>query len=65
MTLLNNLRVLFKIGLVALILRGTMIALVAHMASGMSVIDRPYLDLVPRVDSSTTLVARVAQRAES
>jgi methyl-accepting chemotaxis protein len=65
MSLLNHLRVFSKIGLIALLLGGVMIGLVGYMASEMSALDRAYADLVKRVDTSTVVVARAAQRAET
>ena len=64
-SLLNNLRMVFKVGLIALVMGIVMIALISYMASRMSAIDQSYSDLVTRIDVSTTSVARAAHRAES
>ena len=63
-SLLNNLRVAFKIGLIALVMGGVMIGLVSYMGSRMSAIDETYSDVVKRIDGSTVLVSRAARRAE-
>ncbi|MEN3286859.1 MAG: hypothetical protein V7634_1159 [Bradyrhizobium sp.] len=41
---LNDLRIVFKIGLIALLMGGTMVGLVADMASRMSGADQSYSD---------------------
>lgn len=41
---LNDLRIVFKIGLIALLMGGTMVGLVAYMASRMSDADQSYSD---------------------
>jgi len=64
-SLLNNLRMVFKVGLIALVMGVVMIGLISHMAGRMSAIDQSYADLVTRIDASTTAVARAAHRAES
>ena len=64
-SLFNNLRMVFKIGLIALIMGGVMIGLVSYTGSRMSGMDQSYSDLVTRIDTSTTSVARAAHRAES
>jgi len=64
-SLLNNLRMVFKVGLIALVMAVVMIGLISYMASRMSAIDQSYSDLVTRIDVSTTSVARAAHRAES
>jgi len=64
MSLLNNLRMVFKVGLIALVMGGVMIALVSYMGSRMSAIDEAYSDVVKRVDGSTILISRAAGRAE-
>ena len=64
-SLLNNLRMVFKVGLIALVMGIVMIGLISYMASRMSAIDQSYSDLVTRIDVSTTSVARAAHRAES
>jgi methyl-accepting chemotaxis protein len=63
-SLLNNLRMVFKVGLIALVMGGVMIALVSYMGSRMSAIDEAYSDVVKRVDGSTILISRAARRAE-
>jgi methyl-accepting chemotaxis protein len=63
-SLLNNLRMVFKVGLIALVMGGVMIALVSYMGSRMSAIDEAYSDVVKRVDGSTILISRAAGRAE-
>jgi methyl-accepting chemotaxis protein len=63
--MLNNLRVVFKIGLIAVFVGVVMLGLVAYMASGMSALDTAYSDLVRRVDSSAMLAIRVARKAET
>jgi methyl-accepting chemotaxis protein len=65
MSFFNNLRMVIKVGLIALLMGGVMIGLVSYMASRMSAIDQTYSDLVTRVDSSTLLIAQSARRAES
>jgi methyl-accepting chemotaxis protein len=64
-SLLNNLRMVFKVGLIALLMGSVMIGLVGYMGSRMSAVDKAYSDLVTRVDTFTTLVAQTARRAES
>jgi methyl-accepting chemotaxis protein len=64
-SLLNNLRMVFKVGLIALVMGIVMVGLISYMASRMSAIDQSYSDLVTRIDVSTTSVARAAHRAES
>jgi methyl-accepting chemotaxis protein len=64
MSLLNNLRMVFKVGLIALVMGGVMIALVSYMGSRMSAIDEAYSDVVKRVDGSTILISRAARSAE-
>jgi methyl-accepting chemotaxis protein len=65
MALFNNLRTPAKIALIAGVLGAVMIALVSYIATRMSSLDAAYLDIVNRVDPSTTLVARTARRAET
>lgn len=65
MSLLNNLRIVLKLGLIALVMGGVMVGLVGYMATRMSAIDEAYSDVVRRVDTSTTSVARIARRAET
>jgi methyl-accepting chemotaxis protein len=64
-SLLNNLRIVFKIGLIALLMGGVMIGLVSYMGSQMSAIDHAYADLVSRIDTATTTMARTTRRAET
>ena len=63
--MLSNFRIVFKIGLIALIMGVIMIGLVSHMSSQMSGIDLAYTDVVKRIDSSTVLLARTGRRAEA
>ncbi|MDU3132804.1 MAG: methyl-accepting chemotaxis protein, partial [Bradyrhizobium sp.] len=63
--MLSNFRIVFKIGLIALIMGVIMIGLVSHMSSQMSGIDLAYTDVVKRIDSSTVLLARTGRRAET
>ncbi|MDH2348409.1 methyl-accepting chemotaxis protein [Bradyrhizobium sp. SSUT77] len=65
MSLFNNLRTPAKIALITGVLGAVMIALVSYIATRMSSLDAAYLDIVNRVDPSTTLVARTARRAET
>jgi methyl-accepting chemotaxis protein len=62
---LSNFRIVFKIGLIALIMGVIMIGLVSYMSSQMSGIDLAYTDVVKRIDSSTVLLARTGRRAET
>lgn len=64
MSLLDNMRMPVKVGSIALGLGAIMVGLVAYMAARMSAIDLAYADVVTRIDTSATLVARVATRAE-
>src|SRR5690348_11638291 len=64
-SLLNNLRMAFKIGLIALMMGGVTIGLVSYMGSRMSSIDLGYADLIARIDTNTTLVARAGRRGET
>src|SRR5690242_3210294 len=65
MSFLNNLRMVYKVGLIALVMAGVMIGLISYMASEMSAIDEAYSDVVKRVDTSTTTMARTTRRAET
>jgi methyl-accepting chemotaxis protein len=65
MSLFNNLRMPAKIGLITAVLGAVMIALVSYIAAKMSSLDASYSDIVRRIDTSTTLVARTARRAET
>jgi len=65
MSFLNNLRMVYKVGLIALVMTGVTIGLISYMASKMSAIDEAYSDVVKRVDSSTTTMARTTRRAET
>jgi methyl-accepting chemotaxis protein len=65
MSLLNNLRMVFKVGLIASLIGAVMFSLVAYMTSGMADLDQAYSDLVKRVDASALLVARAARKAET
>jgi len=61
----NNLRMVFKIGIIALAMGAVTVGLISYMASRMTAVDAAYADVVTRIDISTTLVARAARRAES
>jgi methyl-accepting chemotaxis protein len=63
-SLFNNLRVAFKVGLMAFLMGGIMLGLVGYMSSRMSAVDDAYSDIVKRVDGSTILISRSARRAE-
>ena len=63
--MLKNLRMVFKIGLIAAFVGVVMLGLVAYMASGMTALDEAYSDLVRRVDSSALLAVRTARKAET
>jgi methyl-accepting chemotaxis protein len=65
MSLFNNLRMPAKIGLITAVLGAVMIALVSYISARMSSLDGAYSDIVRRIDTSTTLVARTARRAET
>jgi len=65
MSLLNNFRMVFKVGLIAALMGVVMFGLVAYMAGGMTSFDEAYSDLVKRVDRSAVLIARAARNAES
>ena len=60
-----NLRIVLKIGTMALILGAALMALAGYMTTQMSAVDQAYSDIVTRVDASAINVARTAQRAES
>ncbi|MGJ5204383.1 methyl-accepting chemotaxis protein [Bradyrhizobium sp. HKCCYLR20261] len=55
----------FKVGLIALLMGAAMIGLVSYMSSQMSAIDLAYTDVVKRVDASTVLLVRTSRRAET
>jgi methyl-accepting chemotaxis protein len=65
MSLLNNFRMVVKIGLIAVLMGAVMFSLVAYLASGTSALDEAYADIVKRVDTSAVLVARTARKAET
>jgi methyl-accepting chemotaxis protein len=65
MSLLNNLRMVFKVGLIAALMGVVMFAVVAYMASGLGSLDEAYSDVVKRVDTSAVLAARTARKAET
>ena len=65
MSLLNNLRMAVKVGLIAFALGALMIGLVGYMSSRMIAIDAGYSDVIKRVDASATLIAQTAWRAET
>jgi methyl-accepting chemotaxis protein len=65
MSLLNNFRMVFKVGLIAALMGVVMFAVVAYMASGLGSLDEAYSDVVKRVDASAVLAARTARKAET
>src|SRR5690349_17612731 len=65
MSLLNNFRMVFKVGLIAALMGVVMFAMVAYMASGLGSLDEAYSDVVKRVDTSAVLAARSARKAET
>ncbi len=65
MSLLNNFRMVFKIGLIALLLGAVMIGLISYMANRMTLVDEAYSDVITRIDTSAVLVSRTARRAET
>jgi methyl-accepting chemotaxis protein len=65
MSLLNNFRMVVKIGLIAVLMGTVMFGLVAYLAGGLSSLDAAYSDVVKRVDTSAVLVARTARKAET
>jgi methyl-accepting chemotaxis protein len=65
MSFLNNLRMVFKVGLIAFLIGAVMFGLVAYMASGMTGQDEAYSDVVRRVDASALLLSRAARNAET
>jgi methyl-accepting chemotaxis protein len=65
MSVLNNLRMVFKVGLIAALIGVVMFGLVAYMADGMTGLDQAYSDVVKRVDTSAVLMARTTRRAET
>lgn len=65
MALFNNLKMAAKIGLITAVLGAVMIALVSYIATRMASLDAAYSDIVSRIDTSTTLVARTARMAET
>jgi len=54
-----------KIGLITAVLGAVMIGLVSYVCTRMASLDAAYSDIVSRIDTSTTLVARTARRAET
>ncbi|WP_257169248.1 methyl-accepting chemotaxis protein [Bradyrhizobium sp. SRS-191] len=55
----------FKVGLIALLMGAAMIGLASYMSLQMSGVDRAYTDVVKRIDSTTVLLARTGRRAET
>ncbi|WP_035647818.1 methyl-accepting chemotaxis protein [Bradyrhizobium sp. ORS 285] len=55
----------FKVGLIALLMGAAMIGLASYMSLQMSAVDRGYTDVVKRIDSTTVLLARTGRRAET
>jgi len=64
-SLFNNLKMAAKIGLITAALGAVMIALVGYVSTRMASLDGAYSDIVSRIDTSTTVVARTARRAET
>ena len=64
-SLFNNLKMAAKIGLITAALGAVMIALVGYVSTRMASLDAAYSDIVSRIDTSTTVVARTARRAET
>jgi methyl-accepting chemotaxis protein len=65
MSLFNNLRMSFKIGLIALLMGGAMIGLVSYLANRMSAMDEAYSDVIRRVDTSAISISTTARQAET
>jgi methyl-accepting chemotaxis protein len=65
MSVLSNLRMVVKVGLIAALMGVVMFGLVAYMAGGLTSLDEAYSDVVKRVDTSATLAARTARKAET
>jgi methyl-accepting chemotaxis protein len=65
MSLLNNFRMVYKVGLIAALMGVVMFGLVAYMAAGTTSLDEAYSDVVKRVDTSAVLMARTTRRAEA
>ena len=65
MSVLNNLRMVFKVGLIAALMGVVMFGLVAYMTGGLTSLDEAYSDVVKRVDTSAVLAARSARKAET
>jgi methyl-accepting chemotaxis protein len=65
MSLFNHLKMAAKIGLITTVLGAVMIALVGYISTRMASLDAAYSDIVSRIDTSTTVVARTARRAET
>jgi len=55
----------FKVGLIALLMGAMMIGLVSYMASELSAVDHAYTDVVKRVDGSAVGLVRTTRRAET
>ncbi|WP_456716112.1 methyl-accepting chemotaxis protein [Bradyrhizobium sp. USDA 4353] len=55
----------FKVGLIALLMGAAMIGLASYMSLQMSAVDRAYTDVVKRIDATTVLLARTGRRAET
>jgi methyl-accepting chemotaxis protein len=65
MSLLNNLKIVVKIGLIVALLGAVMIGETLFAASRMRAMDDANTDIVTRVDKYTTLAARAGRRAEA
>ena len=65
MSWLNNRKIIFKIGLIVILLAIVAAGAVANSSMRMRAIDDAYSDLVVRIDGSTVLTARAGRFAES
>src|SRR5262249_13703180 len=64
-TVLSNLKMVFKVSLIACVVGVAMLGVVGYMANGLTSLDAAYSDVIERVDASAIVVARAARRAES
>ena len=55
MSVLNNLRMVFKIGVIALLMGAVTVGLISYMASRMTAIDAAYADVVTRIETRESL----------
>jgi len=63
--MLSNLRMAYKVGIIAALMGAFMIASASYMSTQMSAVSHSYLDLVTRVDSTSLLMARTGRRTET